>query len=369
MFLIVILILHQVPAPLRNLRRIWILEAAAATVLIIILTAITEFILISFKFFTVQNEIGPIVSVPLFLTSAYMLNRAMRIFIWQGLLARKARAVPKIIVNVFDVLVYVAAMYAIFAFVFNQPMTGIIVSTGVVVGILGLSFQPILGDVIAGISLSIERPFSIGDLIKIDGGIRGTVVEMDWRATLIQTPNNTIHVVPNGKLSNISILNYDRPDKVYAFWFFVTISRTVPPTLVRRLLLEAALKSNLVLDEPSPFVRIADADDRPIRYRIFVYCSDYLQHFAAKDEVLQNAWGLLTKAGFNFSASPQDIEIRRGETHEATELEADALLKEVPLLNPLKIVNGPNWRVMASSIHIKQVNKSLWKTIRVNQCS
>ena len=55
-FLIVILILYQVPAPLRKLRRIWVLETVAAAVLIIILTAIAEFILISLNFYKIQNR-------------------------------------------------------------------------------------------------------------------------------------------------------------------------------------------------------------------------------------------------------------------------------------------------------------------------
>jgi CRP-like cAMP-binding protein len=141
--------------------------------------------------------------------------------------------------------------------------------------------------------------------------------------------------VPNGKLSNASIQNYDRPDSTYRFWFNVTVARTISPVLVRRLLLEAALRSKLVLAEPLPLITIHDVQDRPIQYMIIVSCQNYRDSFATKTAVLQNIWFLFTKSGFNFSASPQDIALHRGEPHEAIEQDASMLLKEVSLLQPL----------------------------------
>ena len=181
------------------------------------------------------------------LLGAHLLNRAITLFIWEGLLSRKSQAVPRIVWNVINVFVYVAAVYIILSYIFNQPMTGLIVSSGIVVGVLGLSFQPILGDVIAGIGLTIERPFSAGEWIELENGVIGEVVSTDWRATEIVTLKNTTHVIPNSKLSSASIHNYDRPSNFYSFWFFTTVSRSISPELVKRLLLEASLKANLIL--------------------------------------------------------------------------------------------------------------------------
>ena len=124
-------------------------------------------------------KVSPILSVPLILVSAYLFNRAMRPFVWQGILARRALVVPKIVWNILDVLAYVAVIYAILTFVYEQPMIGFVVTSGVVVGIVGLAFQPTLGDVIAGIGLTIEGPFSTGDWIELDDGFMGEVINVD----------------------------------------------------------------------------------------------------------------------------------------------------------------------------------------------
>jgi len=338
-FLVVVAAFYQLPSAWRNSRRMWFVEVLAAPLVVLtaatLISAALEVISPALSPELSQDRVSPLFSVPLILIGARLFNRAIRLFIWQGVLAKMAAVVPRIVWNVLDFLVYVIALYAILSLVFDQPMTGFIVSSGVVIGVLGLSFQPILGDVIAGIGLTIERPFATGDWIELENGVMGEVVNTDWRATQILTWNKTIHVVPNGKLAGATIHNYDRPDKVYGFWFYVTVSRSIPPTLVKRLLLEASLKAPTVLDEPSPSVLIWDTQKQPITYMVFVHCMDYRSSFSAKHEVLQHAWELFTKAGFNFAASPQDIEIRRGDIHEAGELETAVLLKEIPLLEPL----------------------------------
>jgi len=334
-FLAVVLVLTRIPASVRSFRGFWFVEVIIALIVIYAITTLVGLSLDLFQLGGSGAELSAIVTVPSILASAYLFNRAMRLFIWQGILERSALVVPRIVWNVFDVLAFVAAIYAILAFVYDQPMTGFIVSSGVVVGVVGLAFQPILGDVIAGIGLTVERPFATGDWIALEDGVMGEVINVDWRATEIKTWNNTVHVVPNGKLASASIHNYDKPDGIYGYWFYVTVARTVPPALVRRLLLEAALKSDLVLDEPAPVIRAAESDIRPMRYLVFLHCENYRVNFAVTDQFMLNAWSLFTKAGFNFAASPQDIEVHRAGVHKASEMEAAMLLKEVALLDPL----------------------------------
>ena len=334
-FVLYLIAFLQVPPAYRRAHATWFVELLLAPAFVFLLGSVAVILVSLTGAYAGNWFLSPVFTVPLLLLTAHLFNRASRLFIWDGVLARKSKVVPRILRNVLDVVVYTAAIYAILSFVYEQPMTGFVVSSGVVVGVLGLALQPILGDVIAGISLTIERPFAAGDWIELEDGVMGEVISLDWRATEIRTWNNTIHVVPNGKIAGASIHNYDRPGDCYGFWFYLSVDRSIAPELVRRLLLEAALKSDYILDEPSPVVRVWDADRHPIQYMVFVHCLNYRQNFAAKSELLQNAWGLFTKSGFNFSASAQDIEMRRGRTHEATELEDAVLLKEVSLLEPL----------------------------------
>ena len=65
--------------------------------------------------------------------------------------------------TVVSALIYTGGLYIIIAIIYKQPVTGLVIYSGVLIGVLGLAFQPVLGDIIAGMSLTIERPFVPSD--------------------------------------------------------------------------------------------------------------------------------------------------------------------------------------------------------------
>ena len=67
--------------------------------------------------------------------------------------------------------------------------------------VLGLALQSTLADVFAGIAVGIERPFSIGDLVSVEGAIDGEVVQINWRSVQIRTDGNDLATVPNSVIA------------------------------------------------------------------------------------------------------------------------------------------------------------------------
>src|SRR6266404_4191685 len=62
-------------------------------------------------------------------------------------------------------LIYLVAVFAIVAYVFDLPIQGLLATSGVVAIILGLALQSTLGDVFSGIVLSFSRPYRPGDWV------------------------------------------------------------------------------------------------------------------------------------------------------------------------------------------------------------
>jgi small-conductance mechanosensitive channel len=58
-----------------------------------------------------------------------------------------------------------------------------------------------LGDLFSGISLSIEKPFKLGDQILLEGGVEGEVIKLNWRATHIRNGANDVVVIPNSAIA------------------------------------------------------------------------------------------------------------------------------------------------------------------------
>nr|VFK25128.1 MAG: Mechanosensitive ion channel [Candidatus Kentron sp. LFY] len=87
--------------------------------------------------------------------------------------------------------------FGIIAFVFDYRITGLLATSGLLAMIIGLAIQTNLSNIFSGIAVNLERPFRIGDWVKLADFDEGKVVNVTWRSVRIRTPNNHIISIPN----------------------------------------------------------------------------------------------------------------------------------------------------------------------------
>jgi small-conductance mechanosensitive channel/CRP-like cAMP-binding protein len=107
--------------------------------------------------------------------------------------------------------IYVATTLAIVNFVFSVPIGGLLATSGVIAIVLGLALQNTLSDVFSGIAVGLERPYKAGDLLWVEGGIEGHVIQVTWRSTQISTGHNNIAVIPNSIMAKARLVNRSLP--------------------------------------------------------------------------------------------------------------------------------------------------------------
>lgn len=329
------LALRSIPDSVRMNPFFWLAELA---VLPIAISYFALSITVAFELVETDiwfNRVKEVRGVLLTVVFAYLANRALTLFVWQGPLRRYTESVPGIVPNLLALFIYLVAVYVILAFVFKQPVTGLLVSSGIALGVLGLAFQSTLSDFIAGILLAIERPYGVGDWIETESGICGKVEIIDWRATTLRTLSNTTHVIPNNQITNSSIHNISRPGPTYCLKVYVSVSADIPPWEVSNLLLEAAIAAAPVADTPPPIVRIYDAQRRPMQYLALLHCADYEGHPEARESFLHNAWERLEQAGVEFATDTRQIEFKRAPPLEFSKPAPADALANVELFNPL----------------------------------
>lgn len=86
--------------------------------------------------------------------------------------------------------------------------TSLLAGAGISAFIIGFALKDIGENFLAGIILAFKRPFSIGDIVEING-IKGIVVSLNLRDTQLAWSGKNIFV-PNGKLINNALTNYTR---------------------------------------------------------------------------------------------------------------------------------------------------------------
>ena len=105
---------------------------------------------------------------------------------------------------------------------FGVPVAGLMAGAGVAGLAVSLAAQSTLSNLIAGITLVMERPFGIGDYIML-GSFEGTVEEISFRSTKLRTPDNCQITVENSKVSAEYIQNVtDRNSRLWNFVIGVT---------------------------------------------------------------------------------------------------------------------------------------------------
>ena len=153
-------------------------------------------------------------------------------------------------------LIYLAAVFAIIAYVFDLPIQGLLATSGAVAIILGLALQSTLGDVFSGVVLSFSRPYRPGDWISLEGGTDGRVIEMNWRATHVLTGRRDLAIVPNSTIAKSKIVNVSSPSGIHGVTITVQLDAKTSPATGAEILQHAILNCRLIVATPAPTVTI-----------------------------------------------------------------------------------------------------------------
>ena len=108
--------------------------------------------------------------------------------------------------RIITVFVGVAAVLTVWGINVGPILTGM----GVFGAAIALAAQDILKNLLAGITSMGEKRFRIGEWIKVEGLVEGTVEDIDFRSTLIRRFDLAPVYVPNAQLANLALTNFSR---------------------------------------------------------------------------------------------------------------------------------------------------------------
>src|SRR5436305_199151 len=158
-----------------------------------------------------QDAVHAVLKIVWWLWTAWFLVGFLRVFVISERRPREGKLLQDLLAG----LIYLAAAFAIIAYVFDLPVQGLLATSGAIAIILGLALQSTLSDVFSGIVLNFSRPYRPGDWISIDGGTDGRVLELNWRATSILTGRRDLAIVPNSTIAKSKIVNVSSPSGVH----------------------------------------------------------------------------------------------------------------------------------------------------------
>ena len=156
---------------------------------------------------------------------------------------------------------------------------------------VALALQDTLGNLFSGLHILATRKIRPGDYIKLDSGEEGYVVDITWRNTVIrQLPNNLI-IIPNRKLSEAIVTNFNMPEKELAVLIQVGVSYDSDLEKVEKVTIEVAKE---VMKEVQggvpkfePFIRYHTFDDFSINFTVILRAKEFVDQYLIKHEFVK----------------------------------------------------------------------------------
>lgn len=161
---------------------------------------------------------------------------------------------------------------------------------------VGLSLQGSLSNFAGGMLIIVFKPFKVGDTIEAQGVI-ATVSEIQIFVTKMLTANNQTVFVPNGALSNGTIINYSmqgerRADLTFAVSYDSDIKKA------KEVLLDVLNKNPKVLKNPAPEVFVKNLTASAVEFSVRPWAKN-VNYGVVFSETLENCKAALDEAGIS----------------------------------------------------------------------
>jgi potassium efflux system protein len=135
---------------------------------------------------------------------------------------------------------------------------------------IGFGLQEIVANFISGLIILIERPVRVGDVVTV-GEDTGRVVRIQIRATTIRKWDQQELIVPNKEFITSRVVNWSLSDETSRIFFMVGIAYGSDVEKALKLIEEAALENQVVLEEPPPLVTFESFGDNSLNLGLRCY--------------------------------------------------------------------------------------------------
>lgn len=183
-------------------------------------------------------------------------------------------------------------------------VTAFLAGLGIIGFTVGFALQDVMKNFAAGIILLVQKPFSVGEVIGVNG-FDGTVLEINLRTTEMEALDGRLVSMPNADVLSNPIINYTRADRRRVD-LTVGVAYDSDTELVRRLVLEALKNVPGFVKEPAPSVGFSNFGEAAMELNSNFWIDVKLTNTtAAKDSAFSLIKNAFDEKGINIPLAPR----------------------------------------------------------------
>ncbi len=195
--------------------------------------------------------------------------------------------------------VYIIGCAAILSLIpgMEKISNSILASAGILAMAVGLASQEALSNIIGGLFIIFSRPFKVGDYIKVDDIVIGTVMEITLRHTVIRNVENRMILIPNNKINSSTIVNSSYGDEHTCSFIEVGVSYNTNLDKAIDVMRDVIMQHPMLVDHrteediksgtPEVVIRVIELGDSAITLRAWAWAETTAKAFVMKCDLLK----------------------------------------------------------------------------------
>ncbi len=160
---------------------------------------------------------------------------------------------------------------------------------------IALAAQETLSNMIAGFVIMIDRPFRVGDRIKLPSGEVGDVYEIGLRSTKILDFDNNMIINPNGELIKTKLVNYSYPENHIRVVVDVGVAYGTDLDRAKKIMVDLARMHANLLKEPGPEAFTTSLGDSAVNIQLVGRTDDFRKRFRTETELREQIYNAFNK--------------------------------------------------------------------------
>ncbi len=193
------------------------------------------------------------------------------------------------------------------ALVLGVPSASFIAILGSAGLAVGMALQGSLSNLAGSIMLVVFKPFKVGDFVEV-AGVSGVVEEINIFYTIINTVDNKRITLPNGTVSNGTIVDYSTNETRRVDLNFGTAYGTDVEQM-KKLMLGVAENHPLVLKDPAPVALFTAQNDSSLDFVLRVWCNS-ADYWTVNFEILEQVHNAMVNAGIEIPFPQMDVHVK-----------------------------------------------------------
>jgi small-conductance mechanosensitive channel len=194
-------------------------------------------------------------------------------------------------------------------------VTPILTALGVGGLAVALALQDTLSNLFAGFYVAVARQIRLGDYIKLNTGEEGYVTDIGWRSTTLRALANNMILIPNSKLAQAIVTNFNLPEKRMSASVPVTVGYAADPDRVEAILLEVAQKAvqelpGMAIDQPASVSFDPGFAEAGLGFSVNFQVNEFVAQFGARNELRKRIYRRLRQEGIEIPYPSRTVYLR-----------------------------------------------------------